>query len=684
MRDSPTKTSMLDWALRYIRLGWPVLPLRGKLPRTKNGSKDATLNEDQARAWWKEWPDANIGVATGLRFFALDIDIKDGGEDSFEHLFAQHGAFPDTIQQITGTGGKHLLFALPDFPVRNSARKIAPGIDVRGAGGYIVAAPSAHPDTGRQYFWDGLALLEEQKLSPAPRWLLDFLRADMARGGQAKAAKNVPARISEGARNQTLFRIAASLRRKGFSAEEILATLRVTNMRRCAPELEEKELSAIANSAGRYAPDARGTLFPAVEKELPLPGAAGKPDKLPLSDGGKWKCRLICEKAKNGTGAPRALLANAVTAFRNAPEWKGVLAYNEFSLGTVMRRPAVFGGQAGAIWTDHEDRLATDWLQHQGIFVGVEVGGQAVQVAARDDCFHPVKDYLHALKWDGVKRIDGWLSLYLGVEATNYSAAVGERWLRSAIARIMQPGCKADCCLILEGAQGTKKSTALKALAWPWFSDELAEIGSKDAALQTRGVWLIEVAELEAMTRAEVGKIKAFMSRAVDRFRPPYGRHLLESPRQCVFAGSVNHGAYLRDDTGGRRFWPVACTDVRVPELERDRDQLWAEALRSYQSGDPWWLETPALNRQAEDEQSGRYEENAWHDLILTWCEQRIGLGETSVSVAEILDLCVHKRMGEWSRSDEMRVAACLTRAKWQRYRDWSMGNQRRYRPPVA
>jgi len=306
-----------------------------------------------------------------------------------------------------------------------------------------------------------------------------------------------------------------------------------------------------------------------------------------------------------------------------------------------------------------------------------------VQLVARDDSFHPVRQYLEGLKWDGTKRADGFLSLYFGAEATDYSAAVGARWLRSAVARIMQPGCKADCCLILEGPQGIMKSTALKTLGWPWFTDEIADLGSKDAALQTRGTWVIEISELDALTRAEVGRIKSFMSRAVDRFRPPYGRHLIESPRQCVFAGSVNHGAYLRDDTGGRRFWPVACSRVRIAELERDRDQLWAEALASYRGGAPWWLDTPELNREAEGEQSARYEESAWEDLILTWCEQRLQMGETSVSVAEALALCIQKQIGQWTRADEMRVAGCLTRAKWQRYRDRKAGNKWRYRPPV-
>jgi predicted P-loop ATPase len=210
--------------------------------------------------------------------------------------------------------------------------------------------------------------------------------------------------------------------------------------------------------------------------------------------------------------------------------------------------------------------------------VSVEIAGQAVQAVAKDRTFHPVCEYLDALSWDGIKRIDTWLSVYLGAEATDYTTAVGARWLMSAVARIYRPGVKADCCLILEGSQGLMKSMSLKTIAGPYFTDEIADLGSKDSAMQTRGVWIIEIAELDSMTRSEVGRIKAFMSRSTDRFRPPYGKRLIESPRQCVFAGSVNHSTYLRDETGGRRFWPVACTRILIEDLARDRDQLWAES----------------------------------------------------------------------------------------------------------
>jgi predicted P-loop ATPase len=156
-------------------------------------------------------------------------------------------------------------------------------------------------------------------------------------------------------------------------------------------------------------------------------------------------------------------------------------------------KPAPWGPVSNTgTWGDHEDRLTAEWLQRKGILVDVGTAAQAVQTVSKDRSFHPVRQYLESVAWDGVNRLDTWLTTYLGVEDSNYAQAVGARWLISAVARIYRPGVKADCCLILEGPQGSKKSTALKALAGPYFADELADLGTKDSVLQTQGVWIIE------------------------------------------------------------------------------------------------------------------------------------------------------------------------------------------------
>jgi predicted P-loop ATPase len=383
--------------------------------------------------------------------------------------------------------------------------------------------------------------------------------------------------------------------------------------------------------------------------------------------GSAWRKDLLRSKPlmNNTEGRILPVLANAIAAFRHAPEWGGVLAFNEFGFGTVALKPTPWGVIPRGEWTDHEDRLAAEWLQKQGILVSVEVAGQAVQTAARDRPFHPVKTYLQGLQWDGIERLEHWLSTYLGTEETEYSRAVGTRWLVSAVARIFRPGAKADCCLILEGPQGLRKSTALRTLAGEYFTDELADLGSKDAAMQTRGVWIIELSELDSLSHSEVARIKAFMSRTTDRFRPPYGMRLVESPRQCVFAGTVNHSTYLRDETGGRRFWPIACGRIDVDALVRDRDQLWAEAKARFDAGAVWWLETAELVQMATDQQIDRYEGDPWEEVIGPWLETR-----TDVSISEVLAKCLEKAQALWTQADKNRAARCLRALGWARYRE--------------
>jgi predicted P-loop ATPase len=364
-------------------------------------------------------------------------------------------------------------------------------------------------------------------------------------------------------------------------------------------------------------------------------------------------------------GTPHAILANAITKLRTAPEWKGVLAFNEFSLQVTTLKPAPWGGSAGKEWTDHEDRLTADWLQHHRILVPVKIAAEAIQTVSRDRICNPVREYLEGTHWDGRRRIDGWLSMYLGVAQSNYTCAVGARWLIAAVARIFAPGAKVDSCLILEGEQGSGKSRALKTLGGDWYTDEMSELGSKEAAIQTRGIWIIELAELEAMTRAEVCRIKAFMSRATDRFRPPYASRPIESPRQCIFAGSVNHSTgYLRDETGGRRFWPIQCSRIELDALARARDQLFAEATQRYKAGTPWWLDSGELNQAAAEEQIARYDGDPWDDNIRRWAE-----GRADISIDQVLTVCLEMPKHQWTQVHKNRIARSLRAQGWERFR---------------
>lgn len=225
----------------------------------------------------------------------------------------------------------------------------------------------------------------------------------------------------------------------------------------------------------------------------------------------------------------------------------------------------------------------------------------------------------------------------------------------------MQPGCKADGVLIMEGAQGAFKSTAAKILAGPeFFGDNLPQMHTREASSYVRGRWIIELAELANVSKAEVEIVKAFISRTEERFRPAYGRNEVSYPRQCVFMGSTNRTDYLRDDTGNRRFWPVQVNRVDVKALEADRDQLWGEAVALYRAGETWWL-SAAVERIAAQEQSDRMLEDPWTSNVLAIVEDK-----TEVCVPQILT----EMLIEVGRKDRMmsnRVQSILMQNGWFR-----------------
>jgi predicted P-loop ATPase len=380
-------------------------------------------------------------------------------------------------------------------------------------------------------------------------------------------------------------------------------------------------------------------------------------------------------------GSLRPILCNAAGVLANAPEWHRVIGFNQFTLDVEMIGPAPWcGAKPGSKWGDSEDRQTAIWLQQHEVQVSDEVAGKAVQVIARDNPFHPVRDFLDSLRWDGVRRLDTWTTDCLGVAPTPFAAAVGSRWLISAVARVRVPGAKCDHVLVLEGRQGIGKTRTFEILGGEFYTDSLAEMGSKDAALQLAGKWVIELSELESLARSDVERAKAFLSRTTDRYRPPYGRHVLEVPRQCVFGGSVNRSDYLRDDAN-RRFWPLACAKIDLCALERDRDQLWAEADHRFKAGERWWLDTEALAIAASTEQEQRVEADPWDrpvENVLAELEStardraRDELQASTcadIDMSHILTFALAIPLDRQTRAHEMRAAKIFRRLGWSRQR---------------
>lgn len=311
-----------------------------------------------------------------------------------------------------------------------------------------------------------------------------------------------------------------------------------------------------------------------------------------------WRSLL----AKKRNGDPYADERNVAIALDGANELAGMLQYDAFADQIrVLRAPPWSTSDEWRCkqWSDADRIELQMWLQRQGLQVSkaAVVQDSVIAVAQRAQ-HHPVREYLDdvAKRWDGQQRIDGWLCDYLGAQdEEKYLTQVGPKFLLGAVARIYEPGCQMDTILVLEGPQGLGKSSAVRLLFRSWCSDIAHDMANKDAAILIQGVWCGELSELTALAKSQVEVIKAFISRRVDRYRPPYGRNAIERPRQTVFIATTNECEYLQDVTGGRRFWPVDCSKIDVDALESDRDQLWAEAVCRYRNGEKWHL-----NRDAE------------------------------------------------------------------------------------
>jgi putative DNA primase/helicase len=298
---------------------------------------------------------------------------------------------------------------------------------------------------------------------------------------------------------------------------------------------------------------------------------------------------------------------NIAQALRFAPELAGLLRFNEFATRIEMTRPAPWHSE-GTEWTDNDDVHLKVWLQERDIDCrSTNSIAEIVALIAKERRWHPLRNRLLSLKWDGGTRICGWLRDYLNAtDDQRYLAAVGTAWMIGAVARIMKPGEQVDHVLVLAGQQGAGKTQTARILALEpeYFLGNLPDLRNKDAALVLPGRWIVELAELSAVRRAEVEATKSFITQREDTYRPPYGRRTVSIPRQCVFIGTTNETLFLRDRTGNRRWWPVSVGKVDLELLRKDVEQLWAEAVHLYKLGEQWHLTGDALklaeNAQAE------------------------------------------------------------------------------------
>jgi hypothetical protein len=364
-------------------------------------------------------------------------------------------------------------------------------------------------------------------------------------------------------------------------------------------------------------------------------------------------------------GRPRSTMRNAMLAMRRL---QLRFAHDLFRCRKTIEGVHIQEYQ-GNLSDDACSALRHLVIERFGFDPAKEPTRDAAETLAIENAFHPIRNYLDGLKWDGASRLDRWMTTYLGAEDTPLNAAIGRIVLVAAVRRVRQPGVKFDTILVLEGKQGVGKSTAIKILAGPEnFSDQnILTLDPKAQMELLEGVWIYELCELEGLSRAETSKVKAFASRSVDQGRPAYGRFKETRPRQVVFIGTTNEDKYLRDMTGNRRFWPVKVDQIDLEALERDRDQLFAEATLEEEKDESLVL-PEELWPAAETEQEARLEDDPWLDVLseLHPSDSDQVAGMVRVSSIRLLEFPLGLEPNRQQQFHAKRLATVMRKLGWQ------------------
>ena len=332
--------------------------------------------------------------------------------------------------------------------------------------------------------------------------------------------------------------------------------------------------------------------------------------ELPEDYNDEWKAELEYTKS----GKLLCNIANIILILENDPALAGHIVHDLFT-GMDSAKDGLPWNKNANQWTDTDDANLRVWLEKHYDITGKEKIADALTAVLTRHSYHPIRDYLNGLTWDGVPRLDRIIIDYMGAEDSELNRAMSRKHFVAAVARVFNPGCKYDYCLIMSGAEGIGKSTLLRVMGGKWFNDSITTLEGKEGMEQLRRAWVVELGELSSIKRSDVEQVKAHLSKQVDIYRAAYARRVLEHPRQCVFCGTTNEALFLKGDTGNRRFWviPVVAELRKYRDwneaIRRDRDQLWAEAVHYYKQGEPLYL-SEELEAQAKQRQQDFNDDN--------------------------------------------------------------------------
>ena len=708
----------------------------GKHPMVPGGFKSASSDEQQIRFWWKEYPNANVAVATGDGLVVIDIDGIEG-QQRLTELLTDH-QLPETLISRTGRDdcSAHLWFATSK-PMRSRAHG---GFDVRAEGASAIAPPSRHA-SGRVYSWHN-----SHPVAPLPKWLEDSVSTTGKQRDLTSLQIKYPSHLlaaqsptdiaSRALRALTTIdqleaqRISSALsaisaesyeiwRNVGFAlhdanwdagfaawaawsatcpekyaATDVAAVWASFRRDYDGPKIGLGTIFHLAKEAGWTGTEVmpsdhnsieytlrKGVMSQENAPEIAPALASTHPEAGAQINGAAIAVfphipanQLIAFPDIDKSGKPKATTANARVAIGNL----GISCrYDQW------HRRFLIADRRLEQWADSSSLTDEVVLMLRQIIrteYGFDPGRQNTEDGATQAClgasFDPVLSYLKGLTWDAQPRISTWLSTYLGADQTPLTAAVGRLMLIAAVRRAREPGCEWQQMVVFEGPEGIGKTMALKVIAGGddyYCGERIMDRNERVQQELASGTWIYEVAELAGMRAAETEFVRTFISRTEDRARPAYGRFLRVQKRRCIFVGTTNETEYLRAWTGNRRFWPIRTAKIDLDALTRDRDQLLAEAAMAEAQAEPLALPR-GLWSDAKEQQETRLEDDPWRDRI-----ERMTREKTEIAISELLH-GLGLRPEAINRSAQMRAASILQAGGWTRKVTWREGKTvRRY-----
>jgi len=686
----------------YVQAGFTLIPLDGFDPKTgKNNPKIPAIKNWQNAKFEiyepEDFANKNVGVKLDDDHVIVDLDPRNFGDkpkgySPWRELLAEcnlPGLEGHTFTVITGGGGAHIYFKKPkDFAVVGELARY-PGMEFKTKGQQVVACGSVHESGG---YYDARCN-DPTKIIEMPQILLAKIARKVrvinedVKAKRDDSLENIKRYVDyleqiaepaiEGKSGDKMtYMVACFGRDLGLSAKVVLDAMLDKYNPRCVPPWKTEELQTKVMNAYDYAKDKQG-----------VKNAANDFEVIRVNEEPAFKLQ------RQVNGEIKKLVKNVEEFFKNPlSPLSGSLAYNEFTnkVMIIKAMPWHTGEppQQGWDWTDNDEILCKGWLSRLEVFgtdFNTSLIHEAVVNVAHTNPVHPVRDYLDSLKWDGVPRLDTWLIDYAGATDNIYHRAVAGKTLLGAVARIYEPGVKFDYVTVLEGDQGSGKSTLVEVLGGAWYGDfALAPDKAADTVAAMKGHWIIEASEMEFATRTEANAMKAFLTRKVDTVRFSYDRHTGSTPRKSIFIGTINpeaDGQYLKDQTGNRRFLPVRTRAIDIPGLRKVRDQLFAEAKFRYEANETLYFDSKLVREAAVVEQQARQVGDPWIERLGPWLESDdTGKPVDLITSIEIFTRCLGGSDYGLTRRDTVRISNCMKSLGWEHglFYDDRVGNTRR------